>query len=123
MLMKVHLDTEAPVLGCGQRIVAVEVGRKWVKLIDPFTFRTARITQEQWHAIAKRSKPADMPKAKLKALGTRFIETKAQSLRFALETASTPLPTAQIERQVTRRRKDLGKMLRRVVEAASRRTA
>lgn len=47
--MKIYFEDEAPQIGCGQRIVAVQIGRKWVRVRT--SYGRARFTKAQFERL------------------------------------------------------------------------
>lgn len=47
----VHLQDECPLVGCGRRIVSVEIGHKWVYLSVPYLTHRARMPRGIWDSL------------------------------------------------------------------------
>jgi hypothetical protein len=52
--MKIYFEDEAPRIGCGWRIVSVQIGRKWVRVRTQYG--SARFTKGQFERL--RAQPA-----------------------------------------------------------------
>lgn len=48
---EVHLQDEVPRFGCGRRVVAVDMGRKWVHLWSPALNIKGRVPREMFKRL------------------------------------------------------------------------
>jgi len=46
--MRIYLHDEAPRIGSGWRTVTVLQGRKWVRMIDEYSKRRAKVRVKEW---------------------------------------------------------------------------
>jgi hypothetical protein len=124
MLVNAHLASlYHPMLGSkvgtGQRNLVVELGRKWVKMTNPYTLRSETIKRAVWdEAVASTVTPCIMNPRKLKEQLTKDNEAKLASYRLSLETAVKPYTPVEVERYVAARRKTLTAALNKVVGEA-----
>lgn len=77
----IHLDMEAPRIGCGRRIVFLEkTGRKWATICCPYSLRRTRVPLRDWERIERAGTPA---RVKLKTIDAtaRAVPVPAKARR------------------------------------------